>query len=151
MGQRLTTQYRFSLVLGNSPMERLTRSCIASRRRRSAPEKTRDSLLTVIGAGAVFAVEVFVEQLWLNRRKRRIQLQRHQRHVGAAFQRDRNFNGFCDRPAPGKRCVTVDEHAAKIRRVERCGSESLDDDVACLPFVATRDLMANAKWSTAIR
>ncbi len=50
--------------------------------------------LAVVGAGAVFAFEMFFEERGLNGRERRIELERHQRHVRDALGGDGDLDGF---------------------------------------------------------
>src|SRR5258708_6458745 len=89
--------------------------------------------LAVVGAGAVLALEMLVKQLRLDGLQLRLQSEGQQRQVGAALGGDSDLHSHGHGHAPGEGRVAVDEHPGAVERIERL--ETLDDDVAGLPFV----------------
>ena len=94
--------------------------------------------LAVIGAGAVLAQEVLVQQLRLDRREAGGEVQGQHGHLGDALDRHGGLDGLGRRRAPGERGVAIDQDARIVQRVEV--AEALDDDAPGLPFVGRRDL-----------
>lgn len=91
-------------------------------------------LLPVVGAGAVFSFEVFVQELGLDGLEFGFELQRHQRHVSDTLDGDGDFDGFRNGRSPSEGSVAVDEHAGAVERIN--AFEAFDDHVAGLPFVS---------------
>ena len=73
--------------------------------------------LPVIGAGPVLALEMLVQKLLFDRLEVRLQLKRHQSHVGDAFDGDRGLQRFRGARSPRERRMPIDENARTLRRI----------------------------------
>src|SRR5690606_223157 len=111
------------------------RNVIARSRQAKSRRDSSVSGLAVVGAGAVFALEVFVAERGLDDRQLRFELERHRCHVPNALGGHGDLDGLGDGLAPGKRRVAVDQHGGEVGGIETLLGEQLDDDVARLPLV----------------
>ena len=88
----------------------------------------------------MFALEVLVQKLFLDRFEGGVKLKRHQRHMRDALESDRVLHRLRHARPPGERRVPVDENAGEVGRI--AVPHRFDDDVSRLPFIVGRDRRA---------
>src|ERR1035441_3734382 len=93
--------------------------------------------LAVIGARAVLAGKVFVEQDGLHRLELRIKMQRFTREAGHKLKHQGILHGLRGVPTPGEGTMAGHQDRGVVPRIKVL--EALDDDLAGIGFVISLD------------
>ena len=94
------------------------------------------SLLAVVGARAVLAQEMLVEQRLRNGIRCGVDLKGFHGHLGDDFEGERVFDRLGSGGSPGEGSVSMHQDGADLLGIEV--AESFNDDIAGFPFVSAR-------------